>query len=313
MEIFHIALSDISGGEAQFTIQGSAPLPQNCCVALGKFDGIHLGHQKLLQQCIKAAKTHNTHSAAITFWPHPEAAFLNNFGQNSQSSYRYITTQEEKISLLNEIGIDYLIILQFDKNLTKMTADEFINRFLVNYMHVAAVFTGENFRFGHKKMGSAELLAEYASRGAFAYQAIENVTMDYYEVSSTYIKQLLSFGAMGVASLLLNRPYTLKGQLGASQLTVPHSVPIDGVYLSRYILQNIWHYVVAEVHDHKINIAHLNAPPSLAQPDIELQILHLLRPYRNIEDAEARERQQQKDLRIAKYAQGNIKLGEVYA
>ncbi|GAB4072587.1 bifunctional riboflavin kinase/FAD synthetase [Barrientosiimonas marina] len=178
-------------------------LPETAA-AIGFFDGIHKGHQKVINTAVTQARQSNSESAVITFHPDPSSV-LKNDGQQVQ----YITPLAEKQQILQELGVDRLYIITFDKTLASLDPQAFIDHFIIqlNIKHLAAGF---DFSYGHKGKGNAGTLEDH-SRGAFDVTIIEQVTSDEQKISSTRIRELLQSGNLEEANRLLGRTLSVRG------------------------------------------------------------------------------------------------------
>ncbi len=211
---------------------------KRCCVAaLGNFDGVHLGHQEVIRSCIYKAKAMGLQSAVITFEPHP-SRFVG-IPRKSIMSYK------QKLEELAKTGIDLIYTLDFNDHMMYMQPPEFIH-YLMNHLEVRAIITGYNFRFGHKRSGDISTLQSASEKFGYQYRAIGPIHCEYHTLSSSYIKAMLEVGAVGIASRLLGRPYSIDGEvvqgseLAKKHLGVPTAnialqddicYPANGVYL----------------------------------------------------------------------------------
>ncbi|MFS0672481.1 bifunctional riboflavin kinase/FAD synthetase [Ornithinibacillus sp. 179-J 7C1 HS] len=165
--------------------------------ALGFFDGIHKGHQAVIKQAVSIANEKNMESAVITFYPHPSVVLRNNH------DVKYITPQKEKEAVLQELGVDKLYIITFNKQLSSLSPQEFIDHFIIG-LHIKHVVAGFDFTYGHKGKGNMWDIEEY-SRGLFDYSVIDQVSLDNEKVSSTKIRKLLASGDVEKVNELLGR------------------------------------------------------------------------------------------------------------
>lgn len=210
-------------------------------VALGYFDGLHTGHQLVIKEAIEYGKSRGLKSAVMTFSPNPNVIL------KKLTCERLITPQTEKIRLLKQLGVDYLIILTFNEDLASLGATDFINRYLIE-MNVAHVSTGFDFRFGKKGEGCVELLQKYSDQFSLnitAKKAIENE-----KIGSTQIKSYLAVGDIKKANEMLGRPYMIAGTVVSGQqkgrqigfptanvgLNEPYIIPKNGVYVVKAII-----------------------------------------------------------------------------
>lgn len=180
-------------------------LPQTV-LALGYFDGIHLGHQRVIKKAKEIAEVKGWASAVMSFHPHPSVVLGSEIKHVS-----YLTPLEEKEKLLEEMGIDLFYIVQFDEEFASLPPEEFVEQYIVglNAKHVVAGF---DFTYGRFGKGNMATLAEHA-RGRFLQTMIEKVEIDCEKVSSTMLRLLLKDGAVEKIPKFLNRYYSIKGKV----------------------------------------------------------------------------------------------------
>lgn len=211
---------------------------KNSAVCLGKFDGIHMGHRRLIEYSI-AQKKAGLHSVVFTFSVHP--AFL------KKEDFSLIYNEEEKKEILEEMGVDTLVSYPFDEAMFSMEPKEFIKKVLVEKLDTKIIIVGTDFHFGHNRKGDTKLLEEYAGKYGYKLKVFEKICMDGSDVSSTRIRACIGEGRMEEANRLLGAPYRIRGmvvygkQLGR-KLGMPTAnlkpdsvklLPPNGVYASR--------------------------------------------------------------------------------
>ncbi len=207
------------------------PLKEPVCAAIGNFDGVHLGHQQLIEE----SKRHNLKSAVLTFAPHPNI-FLKNI-----PNYPLVTPIDHKIEIIKNMNIDYIIIVEFDARIARMDKEDFIKA--MKKMNIKAVVCGYDFTFGDKALGSTRDLAK-----EFEFYEIPKYSIDNVRVSTTYTRELLSYGNVKEASKLLGRVFSIKGkvidgnkvgrELGFPTANIDYGryiLPKDGVYMCKVI------------------------------------------------------------------------------
>lgn len=172
--------------------------------AIGLFDGIHLGHQLVIQTAIDRAKAEGKESAVITFHPNPAVVL-----SNGKKKPNYILPLEEKFVVLEEMGVDRVYHITFDKELSTLSPRDFVDHFIIE-LHITHLVAGFDYSFGHKGAGNMENISGY-TRNAFTYTVIDKLEDEAEKVSSTRIRQLLSDGNVQEVSRLLGRPYQTKG------------------------------------------------------------------------------------------------------
>ena len=198
MEILH----DLVSLPAAFAQDGIA-------VAVGNFDGVHIGHRRLLAELLGAARERGLPSVVLTFWPHPRHFF------EDPALCPQITSEPKKLALLAETGIDYTIVLPFTRTLALMEADVFAREILVDKLHAKAVIIGENASFGKNKRGDYALLRAMGQGlepgKRFAVRAIPRLQSNGRTVSSSLIRAMINTGHMVETSQLLGRYHSLDG------------------------------------------------------------------------------------------------------
>ena len=297
---------------------------ENTAVALGKFEGLHRGHQLLFEQ-IKKQKVNGLYSAVFTFDMPPRSAI------NGDSSYRQIYTKEERRLLLEEMGIDILIEHPFTKEFAAQTPEEFVRNVLVEKAGAKKIVVGKDFRFGRKRSGNVEILRKLAPRYGYDLIVVDKLQMEHRDVSSTRIRSHLEKGEMEEANRLLGRPYAVVGPvvhgkaLGrtiqiptANQLADRNKLlPPNGVYISRVFIRGEegYHYGITNVgvkptvetgaqKDVETNIVDFDR--DIYGETIKVELLHYRRPEMHFASLDALRAQMEKDVAAAvQYAQKN--------
>ncbi len=209
-------------------------------VTIGNFDGVHVGHARLLQEVVRAAQAKGVEPAVLTFDPHP--ATIVTPGRVT----RLLSTQAERCSLMARAGIEYVLIQPFTAAVAQWPPEQFAERVLAKSLHARVVVVGENFRFGHKQAGDTRILTELGQRYGFEVCVVPPVVLRGHTVSSSEIRRAVDAGQISLAGRLLGRPFVLAGEVvsghgvGAKQ-TVPtlnlktpaQVLPRGGVYITR--------------------------------------------------------------------------------
>ncbi len=206
-------------------------------VVIGNFDGVHLGHRRVLERARVLADERGLPVVAVTFDPHPMSVL------RPEHAPTQLTTVERRAELLAEAGADHVLALPFDRDMASWTPDEFSQRVLVDAVHAAVVVVGANFRFGHKAAGDVATLQAFGRE--HGYDA-EGIPLDGGPMvwSSTYVRTCLAAGDVAGASEALGHPYAVRGvvvrgdqrgrELGYPTANVPTdgmtAAPADGVY-----------------------------------------------------------------------------------
>jgi riboflavin kinase/FMN adenylyltransferase len=216
-------------------------------VTIGTFDGIHLGHQKILSRLIKSSKNKDLNSVVLTFFPHPRIIL------NKYNEVKMIDTLDEKIIHLNEIGIDSLVIHPFDKNFSLLSANQFIKDFLVDKLKIKHIIIGYDHRFGKGREASVTDLKNYADDYDFTVEEIKAQEIEKITVSSTKIRNSINQGDIKTTEKYLGRSFNLTGKIVkgdglGKKINYPTAnifieetykiIPKDGVYLVETIIED---------------------------------------------------------------------------
>lgn len=177
-------------------------------VTSGTFDGVHLGHQKILQRLQEIAVKNKGESVVITFWPHPRMILHPN-----ETSLKLLNTFEEKAELLREQNIDHLIRIPFTKEFSQLTSQEFVTNILLNTIGTRKLVIGYDHRFGKNREGSFEQLKLNGPTYGFDVEEIPQQDIDHVAVSSSKIRKALEAGDIDTATHFLGRPYSLMGRV----------------------------------------------------------------------------------------------------
>ncbi len=176
-------------------------------VTVGFFDGVHLGHQAVLQRAVEGARTRNIRSVAITFDRHPREVLT------PGSEPRLLTTVERKASLIEAAGIDVLLVLPFDRDFSLIPAEAFVEDTLVGGVHAQHAAMGANFTFGFKARGTMETLPELGAPFGLTAEAVPLVELDGRTVSSTSVRGALAEGDLEWPYVALGRRFVLDGEV----------------------------------------------------------------------------------------------------
>lgn len=202
------------------------PRFRHAAVTVGSFDGVHRGHRILLNNVIEAAAVHGGESVVLTLEPHPRIFF-------GDGNMRLLTTPDEKISLLEQAGIDNLVVMPFDLSFSRLTAREFIAEYLVGRTHAEHLTVGYNHRFGHDRQGGAEFLSAISREYGLQVAEVGCFDAEGDKVSSTVIRQAVGEGRMQTAARLTGHPYIIIGDVCDGVVTgIPEYklLPPDGEY-----------------------------------------------------------------------------------
>ena len=224
-------------------------------LTIGNFDGVHLGHKKILFEVIKKAQLINGTSMAMTFEPHPMKVLA------PERELRILTTFEEKAKLIADSGLDVLLCIKFNREFADLSPDEFVDDILVKKIRVKEIVVGSNYVFGKHKKGTIELLRRRGRKYGFCVRVIRHARHKSDIVSSSKIRSLLSKGAAFDISKFLGRAYSIEGTVikgkgrGQAILNVPTAnittpieiAPKQGVYAVRIGFNNSVYEGVANI------------------------------------------------------------------
>ena len=214
---------------------------QGICLSIGNFDGLHRGHQKLLEHLVEQSRQTGSLATVLTFDPHPLMVL------SPEIPFQRIMSIPHKKKVLHELGIDLLVITPFTPELGKMAPETFIREILLRYFPLKGLVIGEGFRFGHKRTGSVTDFTRVLSPEGIQVQSVPAVEDEQGRISSSRIRELLRSGQIDQANRFLTRPFRLEGtveegekrgrKLGFPTLNIhPASdriLPAPGVYVTR--------------------------------------------------------------------------------
>ena len=284
--------------------------------AIGNFDGVHVGHREILSAVIAEARALGAKAVAITFDPHPET-FL-----RPDNAPGLLTPIDERIRLLAETGVDAVLVLKFDAELARLHAREFVERVLVNALHVRGLHEGGNFRFGARAEGGVNELRAFGGEFGFALHVHEAVHVHGLEVSSSAVREALAAGDLRRARWMLGRPFAVRARQKrdrgvGSKLVVPTVnladysglLPAIGVYVTRIAIDGRWFDAVTNVGNRptfagagfsvETHILNFEPVELTEETQIELAFLLRLRGERQFPSAEALKAQILRDVRRA--------------
>ncbi|NYD90948.1 riboflavin kinase/FMN adenylyltransferase [Sphingomonas melonis] len=255
-------------------LDGGSAVPSHLAggiVALGNFDGFHLGHQAVVGRAVARAHAAGRPALVATFDPHPVRHF-----RPDTPPFR-LTTLDQRQRLFAEAGVDAMVVFQFDAALAALSAERFIAERLHANLAAAGVVTGEDFTFGHRKSGDVHLLAERGRAHGFVAETVGAVTLDGEPVSSTRIRTLLRAGDPRGAARLLTRPFAIEGIVQhGDKLGRTIGYPTANVDMGKYLRPAYGIYAVtARLGDGRVlkGAANLGIRPTFDPPK------ELLEPY----------------------------------
>ncbi|HLR66183.1 bifunctional riboflavin kinase/FAD synthetase [Virgibacillus alimentarius] len=241
--------------------------------AIGFFDGIHRGHQRVIQTAVTEARKVNMESAVITFHPHPSVVL-----QKEKKQIQYITPLREKKEILQRLNVDRLYIITFNKELSMLSPQEFIDHFIIG-LNIKHLVAGFDFSYGHKGKGDMNTI-QSQSRDAFMFSTIDKIEANGEKISSTRIRKLLDAGNVERVNDLLNRHFStygivIDGDKRGKTIGFPTAnlrvnpealLPKTGIYAVKVLYKN-------EVYEGMANLGtNPTFTPDLSQPRIEVNI-----------------------------------------
>ncbi len=285
--------------------------------AIGNFDGVHLGHRKILGAVVAEARRSNVRAVAVTFDPHPER-----FLRPAQAP-PLLTPIDERLRLLAGTGIDAVLVLRFDEALARLSAREFVEAILVRALQIRGLHEGGNFRFGHRAQAGIKELAAFGEEFGFGLTVHEPVHTHGLEVSSSAIRSLVATGDLRRSRWMQGCPFTVRatqaqGRGVGSRLLVPtvnlapyvELLPASGVYVTRITIgsrrfqgvTNVGHRPTFEGAGFSVETHILDFEPVELSDEtpIELEFLLRLRPEVKWPNPEALRAQIGKDVARAK-------------
>lgn len=213
-------------------------------VAIGNFDGVHIGHQAIIRHLQALGEKYDARTVALTFDPHPIQFF------RPEVAPLQLTPGDQKLAALARYGLDATVMLRFDAAFAALEPEEFVEQILCKALKVRAVVVGDDFRFGRKRAGTTEMLRTLGAQHGFVCEVCDPVDFGGEVVSSTRVRQAVAAGDVAAAAAMLGRPYSMEGtvvhgdargrtlgfptaNLGTENRALPH----DGVYATRFWIE----------------------------------------------------------------------------
>lgn len=223
-------------------------------LTIGIFDGLHLGHQAIVRTVVERALLIGATPTLITFDPHPRQVL------KPETAPPLLQTFAQKIEGLKLLGMQQVIVMPFTRELSELSAEDFIDRFMYQALDAREVHLGKGFSFGKDRRGNIELLKTEAEKLKFFAAEVPEIRLHHHRISSTMIRRLLNFGRVNLARKMLGRPYGIEGvvvegrKLG-HQLSFPTAnievqnrvLPADGVYVTLTLIDGVWHRSVTNI------------------------------------------------------------------
>jgi riboflavin kinase / FMN adenylyltransferase len=304
MEILH-SISDLSR------------LPGPLFLAIGVFDGVHLGHQAVVSTSAEHAQAANGTPVVVTFDPHPEKVL------RPEAAPHLLTATRHKIALIRDLGVEHLLIITFDKQFAATEPEDFVQQLVKHSKPLREICVGHEWSFGKNRRGNLELLKKLGAKFDFNVVGIPPVTVNGEVVSSTRVRQALEVGDLGKAATMLGREYTILGtvvrgdNLGkkigfptANLSAHNEQFPPNGVYFAEAKLDGIIYpgvvnlgcrpTVVTGRSERILEIHFFDFERDIYRKDLELRFIRYLRPEKKFEIVEALVRQIDLDVKLAR-------------
>ena len=300
-----------------------------CALAIGNFDGVHIGHQALIQRAVDCARENSLVPAVLTFDPHPTAVVA------PQRVPPLICSLAKRFEWIGEAGAEHIFVLNFTSQVAYLSPEEFVSQILVEALETKAVFVGNNFRFGYKQTGTPAVFENLGKTFGFTTHFLKPVTYRNQVVSSTAVRKQLNEGNVVYAARLLGRCYSVEGTVVSgrgigSKQTVPtlNLRPAAGLIIPRgiFVTETFdvengrhWPSVTSSGHNPTFGATDLTVETYLLTPlegaspqNIEVRFLHFLRPEETYPDAATLKAQIMRDVaraqaywRLLKWASAN--------
>lgn len=277
-------------------------------IALGTFDGVHRGHQKVISSAVKYARRMRVPAIVITFDPHPQQLIV------PERGLKLLTTLEERQELFYQLGIDKVVVIRFDHQVQRLSYEEFVKKYLVNRLKAKKVFVGFDYAFGRRRTGDVSALRRLGKKYGFSVKVVEPVSVRHHPVKSRIIRELISAGKFKKAVCLLGHPYQITGRVvrGARRgknLGFPTAnlrinshklIPAHGVYAGRVGERKCVVNIGARPTfgtDHTVVEVHiLNFKQNIRGRTLKVNLIKRLRDEKQFSDVEELKEQIRKDI-----------------
>lgn len=285
---------------------------KHAVVTIGNFDGVHLGHQQLLAQLKARAIALKCPCGVMVFEPQPQEFFISN-------PPKRLTSFRQKFQLIAQQGIDFMMVLRFNRQLAAQSAQDFIDTVLVRQLQAQEIWVGADFRFGHQRLGDVALLTTQGQQHGFKVHTMPDVTYQDARISSTQIRNLLTQGQLQVKPLL-GRYFTLEGKVIAGDargrtLNMPtanirphKTIPLQGIFVVRAQLDGQYLPGVASIgvrpvfagKETLLEVHLIDFNQDIYGKRLTVEFLHKLRNEENFASVALLQQQMQQDLFMAK-------------
>lgn len=232
----------------------NAGILRGTVLTLGVFDGLHLGHQKIMETVVSRAKSVGAHPTAITFDPHPRSVLY------PENAPPLLQTLDQRLANFEVLGIEQAIVIRFDKDFAAQNAEVFLRDIVYERLQAKEVFLGKGFAFGKNRGGNIELLKRMSRELGFYADEVEEVTLRGQRISSSKIRELLKDGKVNLTRRMLGRPYGIEGQIihgdqrgrtigfpTANLKPTNRVIPKFGVYATANLIDGVWRRSITNV------------------------------------------------------------------
>ena len=232
----------------------NAKITRRTCLTLGVFDGLHLGHQRIMATVVERAKTTETVPTVITFDPHPRAVLY------PENAPPLLQTLDQRLAALEFFGIEQTIVVPFTKNFAAQDAEKFLREIVHERLQAHEVYLGKGFAFGKNRGGNIELLRRMSAELGFFADEVEEVCLRGKRISSSRVRESLFEGKVNLARRMLGRPYGVEGQIihgdrrgraigfpTANLKPKNRVIPKFGVYATATLIEGVWRRSITNV------------------------------------------------------------------
>ncbi len=285
-------------------------------VTIGTFDGVHIGHQKIIKRLIDTGEQEGLKSTILTFFPHPRMVL------QKDSNIKLINTIDERHKILDALGLDYLLIKEFTKEFSRLSSEDFVKQILVDKLHAKKVIIGYDHRFGRNRNANIDDLKQFGAAYGFEVEEISAQDIDEVAVSSTKIRKALIAGDISKANTFLGHPFTITGivikgkglgrQLGFSTANIHVEetyklIPKYGAYIVTaviggeliYGMMNIGVNPTVNGEKESLEVHFFNFNKDIYNEKVQINLLQRLRDEQKFESVTALKNQLQKDKEAA--------------
>lgn len=307
-----------------YDLNSDLPDLEKKVVSLGYFDGVHLGHQKLMKRNVDLSKKYGYTPSILLF--------KENTKTTVKDDKRYLSSLEDKVEILSQLGIKTFCLVNFDENFMKLSPTDFIKTIIAEKLNAKIIIVGDDYRFGYKASGTVDTLREYEKIFAYITDVVDfAMEDDYAKISSGHLRNFIRNGEIKKANKYLGRPYKIRGKVVHGKrrgrllnfptanldLSFPYVIPTDGVYLTitnirgkdYYGLTNIGsNPTFEEGDDKKIETFIFDFNDSIYDEDISVEFIEFLRPDFKFNSAEELIAQMDKDKEnVLNYIEKHLK------